>query len=180
VQNEALDELRTLRRGQAWTPEAAVLAGRVHDAALPVAAAAVEAGGRGASDLGAGPAPDPVSAERAEGLVEGMTEALEAAIIGAAATEDPAAEAGRKFRSWRNDEVGRWIRTAAYAGYHDGLVAGLAAAGIAEIVGVRHGRLCKDCPAAVGVVWDPAGSPPEGYASPPAHLDCGCAVQPHL
>jgi cell division septum initiation protein DivIVA len=179
IQNVALDEIRTLRKGVAWEPDPELIGDALAAVVLPLAAASVEAGGKGAAALGAAPSPEPVAAERAEGLIEQMSDALVAAAVEFAAAEDPGAEVGRMFRTWRNDEVERWVRTAGYAGYHDGLVAGLASAGVSEIVGVRHGRLCSECPATAGVVWSPANVPPEGYESPPAHLDCTCAVEPH-
>jgi len=180
IQNVSLDEIRTLRKGVAWEPDPELIGDTFAEAVLPLAAASVEAGGKGAAALGAAPCPESVSAERAEGLIEQMSDALVAAAIEFAAAEDPGAEVGRMFRTWRNDEVERWVRTVGYAGYHDGLVAGLASAGVPEIVGVRHGRLCSECPAKAGVVWGPAAVPPEGYESPPAHLDCTCAVEPHV
>lgn len=180
VQNQALDEIRTLRRGAAWHPDSDLVTGALRDAVTPLAAAAVEAGGRGAAEMGAAPAPGPVSEVRALSLIEDMVHAMMADAVAAAAAEDPGSEVARVFRTWRNDEIERWVRTAGYAGYHDGLVAGLAGAGVAEIVGIRHGRLCTECPAAAGIIWDPAGPPPDPYASPPARLDCTCAVEPHI
>jgi len=123
IQNVALDEIRTLRRGTLWEPDLGLIRDGLRVVVLPLAAAAVEAGGR---------------------------------------------------------EIERWVRTAGFAGYHDGLVAGLTGSGIGEVVGIRHGRLCADCPAAAGIVWDPAGAPPDGYRSPPVHLDCTCAVEVHI
>ena len=180
VQNQALDEIRTLRRGTAWQPDSDLVTGAMRDAVAPLATAAVEAGGRGAAELGAAPAPGTVSEARALSLIEDMAQAMTAEATNAAAAEDPRSEVARVFRSWRNDEIERWVRTAGYAGYHDGLVAGLAGAGFAEIVGIRHGRLCTECPAAAGIIWDPAGPPPDPYRSPPARLDCTCAVEPHV
>jgi len=180
VQNRALDEIRTVRRGAAWQPDSDFVGDALRDAVTPLATAAVEAGGRGAAEMGAAPAPEPVSGARSLGLIEGMAQAMAADAAAAAGAEDPGSEVARVFRSWRNDEIERWVRTAGYAGYHDGLVAGLAGAGFAEIVGIRHGRLCTECPAAAGVTWDPAGPPPQPYGSPPAQLDCTCAVEPHV
>ncbi|MBU1494125.1 MAG: hypothetical protein KJ956_09170, partial [Actinobacteria bacterium] len=152
TQNVALDEIRRMRRGVTWVADPELIGDPLRNAVAPLAAAAVEAGGRAAGDMGAGPAPESASVERAVGLIEGMVGALVAAATGAAAAADQGAEVARMFRSWRNDEVERWVRTAGYAGYHDGLAAGLAGAGFGEIVGVRHGRLCGQCPASAGVV----------------------------
>lgn len=180
VQNQALDEIRTLRRGAAWQPDSDLVTAALRDAVTPLAAAAVEAGGRGAVEMGGAPAPGSVSEARALRLIEDMARTMTAEAVAAAAAEDPGSEVARVFRTWRNDEIERWVRTAGYAGYHDGLVAGLAGAGFAEIVGIRHGRLCTECPAAAGIIWDPAGPPPDPYGSPPARLDCTCAVEPHV
>jgi len=180
VQNRALDEMRTLRRGASWQPDPDFVGDALRDAVMPLVAAAVEAGGRGAVEMGAAPAPELVSGDRALGLIESMAQAMAADAADAAGAGDPGSEVARVFRSWRNDEIERWVRTAGYAGYHDGLVAGLAGAGFSEIVGIRHGRLCTECPAAAGITWDPAGPPPEPYGSPPAQLDCTCAVEPHI
>ncbi|MCJ7724981.1 MAG: hypothetical protein MUP76_01130, partial [Acidimicrobiia bacterium] len=180
VQNVALDEIRTLRRGTTWDPDPELIGEPLREALAPLAAASVKAGGRGAADLGAAPAPEQVSPDRALSFADGMVDALVAAAIEAAASEDQGTDVARMFRSWRNDEVERWVMTVGYAGYHDGLLAGLAAAGVAEVVGVRHGRLCRECPAGSGMVWDPAGGPPAGFATPPAGIDCTCAVESHL
>jgi hypothetical protein len=107
-----------------------------------------------------------------------MASVLTDAVVAAAGAEDPGSAVAQVFRSWRNDDAERWLRTAAFAGYHDGLAAGLAGAGVAEVVGVRHGRICKECPAGSPVVWDPA-EPPPGHAVPPAYVDCSCTVEPH-
>ena len=178
LQNRALDELRTLRRGAVWHPDAAGMAAAIRSVVAPVAAASVEAGGRGAVELGAAPSPDPVSPDRALGMIERMAAEVEASVAGVASAAEPAAEAARRFRGWRNDGIERWVRAAAYAGYHDGLLAGLAAAGITEVVAVPHGRPCRQCPAGTAVVWDPAAGSPPGYAVPPADPGCGCTVQP--
>lgn len=179
VQNVALDEIRTLRRGATWDPDPELIGDPLREAMTPMAAAAVKAGGRGAADMGAATAAEEVPPDRALAFVDGMVDALLAAAAAAAAGEDQGAEAARMFRSWRNDEVERWVMTIGYAGYHDGLLAGLAASGVAEVVGTRHGRLCRRCPAGSGIVWDPAGAPPAGFATPPAGLDCTCAVESH-
>ena len=100
--------------------------------------------------------------------------AVDRGVTGAALSE----EAARVFRSWRNDVAQRWVHSITYAGYHDSLLAGLVTAGVTEVVGVRHGHVCGECPAASSATWDPAGPPPEGTKIPPAHLDCTCTVTP--
>lgn len=179
IQNDALDQVRTLRKGARWEPDTAAMAAALTAVAAPIGAEAVEAGAAAAAVYGATTAAEAASDARARGVVDDMGAAFAASVEKAARADDPAAAAGRAFRGWRNDEAARWLRTAAYAGYHDGLGAALSASGITEVVGVRHGRLCNVCPAAAGVVWDPAGSPPGGLEAPPAGPDCTCAVQPH-
>ena len=96
---------------------------------------------------------------------------VQAAVAGAAGAGplEVAAAVARVFRAWRGEEAERWVRTVAYAAYHDSLLAGLAVSGVAEVVAVASGLLCPECPAGRGAAWDPAGNPPPGTARPPAH-----------
>ena len=98
--------------------------------------------------------------------------------MAAAGPLEVAAAVSRVFRAWRADEAEHWVRTVAYAAYHDSLLAGLAVSGVKQVVPVAAGLLCAECPAFRGVGWDPAGEPPAGVARPPANSRCVCTVVP--
>jgi hypothetical protein len=103
---------------------------------------------------------------------------VQAAVAGSAGAGplEVASAVARVFRAWRSDEAERWVRTVAYAAYHDSLAAGLAVSGVARVVPVAAGLLCAECPALRGESWDPAGKPPEGTVRPPAQPGCICTI----
>jgi hypothetical protein len=180
LQNEILDEIRVAKRKR-WSPEPESIERPLAEALEPVVHDAAGAGAAAAAELTGGAAA-PVLEARTAGLIRAMAEdlfadlegAVDRGVTGAALSE----EAARVFRSWRNDVAQRWVHSITYAGYHDSLLAGLVTAGVTEVVGVRHGHVCGECPAASSATWDPAGPPPEGTKIPPAHLDCTCTVTP--
>jgi hypothetical protein len=153
LQNEILDEIRVAKRKR-WSPEPESIERPLAGALEPVVHGLIRA--------------------MAEDLFADLEGAVDRGVTGAALSE----EAARVFRSWRNDVAQRWVHSITYAGYHDSLLAGLVTAGVTEVVGVRHGHVCGECPAASSATWDPAGPPPEGTKIPPAHLDCTCTVTP--
>ena len=83
IQNVALDEIRTLRRGTTWDPDPELIGDGLRNIVMPLAAAAVEAGGRGAADLGAATSTEPVSVQLSSGCIEGMSDALVASVVAA-------------------------------------------------------------------------------------------------
>ena len=84
----------------------------------------------------------------------------------------------RVFRAWRTDEAERRLRALAYRAYHEGVLAGLAALGVKAVTAVTEGRLCAECPAASGAVWDPTRPLPAGVMLPPAHPECVTTIVP--
>ncbi len=180
LQNEVLNDIRVAKRKR-WSPDLDSLQRPLAEALEPMVHGAAVAGATAAGDLGGGVASPVLEARTAE-LIRAMGGALFADLEGAADRGDAGAtlleEAARVFRSWRNDVAPRWVQSITYAGYHDSLLAGLVAAGVTEVAGIRHGHLCAECPAASGGTWDPAGPPPEGTTIPPGHLDCTCTVGP--
>ena len=180
LQNVTLDALRV---SGAWEgPAAAAVA---LEAALdPVAEEGAEAGAAAAGEFLGGEPPAPVIGARCGSLVQAMAADLatqvQSAVVGAAGAGplEVAAAVARVFRAWRSDEAERWVRTVAYAAYHDSLLAGLAVSGVGEVSAVAAGLLCPECPAGRGAAWDPAGSPPPGTMRPPAHPGCVCTVAP--
>ena len=177
LQNAALDSLRV---SGAW--DGASAAGTLAEALDPVAEEGAEAGAAAAGVLVGGEAPAPVITPRSAGLARAMAGDLaaqvQAAVAGSAGAGplEVAGSVARVFRAWRSEGAERWVRAAAYAAYHDSLVAGLAVLGVRAVAPVASGLLCPECPAASGASWDPAGSPPRGTARPPAHPDCVCTV----
>jgi hypothetical protein len=180
LQNEVLDDIRVAKRKR-WSPELDSLQRPLAEALEPMVHGAAAAGATAAAELTGGAASPVLEARTAE-LIRAMSGALFADLEGVADRGAADAmlleEAARVFRSWRNDVAPRWVQSITYAGYHDSLLAGLVAAGVTEVAGIRHGHLCAECPAASGETWDPAGPPPEGTAIPPGHLDCTCTVGP--
>jgi hypothetical protein len=180
LQNSALDALRV---SGTWEGAGPVLAA-LGPALDPVAEEGAEAGAQAAAAFVGGEPSAPVITSRSAALVQAMADELDAQ-VGAALTEtseagplETAAAVSRVFRAWRAEEAEHWVRTVAYAAYHDSLLAGLAVGGVASVAPVAHGLLCPECPAFRGVAWDPAGEPPPGTARPPVHSDCVCTVAP--
>jgi len=180
LQNSALD---TLRVAGAWAgsgPALAALAPPLD----PVAEEAAEAGAQAAAAFTGGEPPAPVITARSAALVQAMADELGAQVSGALAETagagplEVAAAVSRVFRAWRAEEAEHWVRTVAYAAYHDSLLAGLAVSGVRSVSPVAHGLLCPECPALRGLAWDPGAEPPPGTSRPPVHSDCVCTVAP--
>jgi cell division septum initiation protein DivIVA len=180
LQNQALDSLRV---AGSWEGEAAALAA-LTGALDPMAEEEAEAGARAVAAFIGGEPPAAVISTRRSALIGEMSEALvsQATEAATAAGEqgplEVAGAASRVFRAWRSDEAERWVRTIAYAGYHDSLLAGLAVSGVSRVAPVAEGLLCGECPALRAEPWDPAAAPPPGTARPPAQLGCSCTVVP--
>lgn len=180
LQNSALDSLRVAGTWEGREPALAALA----PALDPVAEEAAEAGAQAAAAFTDGEPPAPVISSRSATLVQEMADELAgqvAAALAEGAEAGPlelAARVSRVFRAWRGEEAEHWVRTVAYAAYHDSLLAGLALAGVQSVSPVAHGLLCAECPALRGGAWNPAGDPPPGTVLPPAHPDCVCTVAP--
>jgi len=180
LQNTALDALRVSGVWEGSSDAPAAL-----EAALDaVSEEAAEAGAAAAGAFTGGEAPAPVIGGRGTGLIRDMAAELVAQVDGARAAAagagplEVAAEVGRVFRAWRSEGAERWVRAAAYAAYHDSLLAGLAVLGVKEVGAVASGLLCAECPATRGALWDPGGEPPRGTARPPADPGCVCTVAP--
>ena len=180
LQNSALDSLRVTGAWQGAGPALAAL-GPALDA---VAEEGAEAGAQAAAAFLGGEPPAPVITARSAALVQSMADEL-GAQVAAALTETSGAgplevssAVSRVFRAWRAEEAEHWVRTVAYAAYHDSLLAGLAVGGVRSVAPVAHGLLCPECPAFRGLAWDPGGEPPPGTARPPVHSDCVCTVVP--
>jgi hypothetical protein len=180
LQNVALDSLRTSGLWEGSGPALASLAPALDS----VAEEAAEAGAQAVAAFTGGEPPAAVIGARSAALVQAMADELgaqvSAALAGAsgAGPLEVAAAVSRVFRAWRTEEAEHWVRTVAYAAYHDSLLAGLAVAGVKQVSPVAHGLLCAECPAFHRATWDPAGEPPVGMARPPAHSDCVCTVAP--
>lgn len=180
LQNSALDALRVSGAWEGSGPALAALA----PALDPVAEEGAEAGAQAAAAFTGGEPPAPVITARSAALVQAMADEF-GAQVGAALDEasgagplEVAAAVSRVFRAWRAEEAEHWVRTVAYAAYHDSLLAGLAVAGVRSVSPVAHGLLCPECPAFRGMAWDPGGEPPAGTARPPVHSNCVCTVGP--
>ncbi len=178
LQAEALEALRTT----GWTPEPRALLAALAPS-LEQAVQRSSAGGVAAARTLAGVEVDgPIGSDRARRLMSMMAQELASQLRSAAgaegSTEEIAARMSKVFRAWRTDDIERWVSAIVDAAYHDELLAALADGGYAEVRGVSGGTPCAECPARTGVVWDPAGEPPDGSRIPPAHLGCMCTIAP--
>lgn len=180
LQNSALDSLRVSGAWEGAGPALAALA----PALDAVAEEGAEAGAQAVAAFVGGEPPAPVITARSAALVQAMADELDAQVTAALAETSGAgplevsAAVSRVFRAWRAEGAEHWVRTVAYAAYHDSLLAGLSVGGVGSVAPVAHGLLCPECPALQGVAWDPAGEPPPGTARPPVHSDCVCTVAP--
>jgi cell division septum initiation protein DivIVA len=179
LQNVVLDSLREQRPS---APEIEAIAAQLAPAVEPMIQKAAAAGARASGVLtGASGAPVTVS-DRPHALVRGMAGDLAAELRGALGSGGGPAEAvsvvSRVFRAWRGDAAERWVRSIAFAGYHDSLLAALAATGSERVAGIPSGRPCPKCVGPGRVAWSPGAAPPDGLRVPPADLDCLCTVAP--
>jgi len=178
LQNVALDGLR----GSGWTPHPPDI-GR--ELGLVLESTIHKAGSAGATAAGPlaglfGSVSDP--GDRAGRLVVSMSAALAgqlaAALEDARGPEEAASAVSLVFRSWRNDEAERWVRSVATAAYHDSLLAAFRSGGIDKVVARSTGALCENCAGPEGLSWRPGREPPNGMAVPPASLGCACTIVP--
>lgn len=176
LQTAALDAMKV----GAWSPDQ----GRITGELTAVLETPIQkAGGAGATAAGvlAGvPRARSRPGTRPTALVNEMAQDLVVQLVTAASSEggpsEIAATVSRVFRSWRGDEAERWVRTIAFAAYHDSLLAALSVGGWTEVRGVPSGRPCANCAGHDRAKWDPESGPLAGLAVPPANVDCLCTV----
>jgi cell division septum initiation protein DivIVA len=140
-------------------------------AAAGASAAATLAGVRGARSR-PGPRPAALVGEMARDLADQLT----SAVGSEGGPSEVASVVSRVFRAWRGDEAERWVRTIVFAAYHDSLLAALGVGGWAEVVGRPSERPCAGCAGHEELRWHPQEGPPQGFAVPPANLDCLCTI----
>jgi cell division septum initiation protein DivIVA len=163
-----------------WRPDAGRMASELSAVVEPAIQKAAAAGANAAGILagvrGARSRPGP----RASALVGEMARDLAGQLESAADFEggpsEMASVVSRVFRAWRGDEAERWVRTIVFAAYHDSLLAALGVGGWAEVVGRSSGRPCAGCAGHEELRWHPQEDPPDGFATPPANLDCLCTI----
>ncbi len=181
LQSHVLEELRTAR-GK-WSPDPDEFLAEMSDDIVLMRQEAHAAGGVAAGELTGrtsidvtAPPGNPATREFAESLIAAVAAAHERAVRDEAGARELASAVSRVFRAWRTDEAERRLRSASYRAYHEGLVAGFAAAGVAAVTAVTTGRPCAECPA--GAEWAPGGDLPAGCEMPPAHVECSTTVVP--
>ncbi len=176
MQSVALDGLR--RSG--WTPAPGDIA---RDLDLLLESMTHKAGSAGATAAGPlgglyGSVSEP--GDRAGRLTASMSAALAsqltASLEDSRGPEEGASAVSQVFRSWRNDEAERWVRSVATAAYHDSLLAALRLGGISKVVALSTGAPCENCAGPEGLSWRPGREPPNGVAVPPASLGCSCTL----
>ena len=176
IQNVALDGLR----GGGWKPHPPDI-GREFGVALEsMIQRAGSAGATAAGPLAGLPGSLSEPGDRANHLVVSMSAALagqlDAALEDVSGPEQSAEAIGRVFRSWRNDDAERWVRSVATAAYHDSLLAAFRSGGIDKVVALSTGAACENCAGPDGLSWRPGREPPNDMRVPPANLGCTCTI----
>jgi len=178
LQAGALEALRT----KGWTAEPRALLAELAPSLDQAVQRASTGGVEAARSMAGVEVEGPIGSDRARRLMAMMSQELASQLRSAAggegSTEEVAARMSKVFRTWRTDEIERWVSAIVDAAYHDELLSALADGGYATVRGVSDGTPCDECPAKSGVVWDPAGNPPDGTRIPPAHLGCTCTIAP--
>ena len=181
LQNVALDQLRT---EGSWEPDADAIEAALAPGMEPMVQKAASAGVRGAATLGGGRTGKAEPGRRPAATIAAMAADLAGQLRGALSEangggpREIASTVSRVFRAWRTDEGERWVRTVAYAAYHDSMITALAGMEIPQITGVPAAATCDQCAAPTDAVWSPGEQPPEGLAVPPATSSCSCTVAP--
>jgi len=111
-------------------------------------------------------------------LADELHEALGHSREAEAGEREVAAALSKVFRTWRTDGAERWLRSASFSAYHDGLLWGLAELGVAKVRGIVNGSSCSECPGRLGERWTPGDDLPSGTGIPPVHIDCQCTLAP--
>lgn len=183
VQNEMLEELRT--RGDDWSPDLEAVAAALGPELRTLAAESHVAGYTAAAELtgtNTTPHPNVEPADPTEHvggvLVDELNDALRRSRTAGAGERELAAAVSKVFRTWRTDGAERWLRSASFASYHDGLLWGLEELAVPKVRGVVNGISCSECPGALGERWTPGETLPEGTGIPPIHVDCQCTLAP--
>ncbi|MDP2624258.1 MAG: DivIVA domain-containing protein [Actinomycetota bacterium] len=176
LQTAALDAMKV----GAWSPDQARITGELTAVLETPIQKAGGAGATAAGVLAGVPRARSRPGTRPTALVNEMAQDLVAQLVIAVSSEggpsEIAATVSRVFRSWRGDEAERWVRTIAFAAYHDSLLAALSVGGWTEVRGVPSGRPCANCAGHDRTRWDPESDPPAGLVVPPANVDCLCTV----
>jgi hypothetical protein len=178
MQNVALDGLR----GAGWTPHPPDVGRELSVVLEPLVHRAGSAGAQAAGPLAGiyGSLSEP--GERAGQLTMSMAAALSgqlaAALEDAGGPEQSAEAIGRVFRTWRNQDAERWVRSVGAAAYHDSLLAALRSSGVESVTALWSGNPCDQCAAPDGLSWRPGRLPPNDLRVPPANLGCTCTVVP--
>lgn len=189
VHNEALREVKrrivdlqtaAVESLSDWSPDAAGITAEFTTVVEPAIQKAAGAGARAAATLAGVQSARPRHGPRPGHLVAQMAQDLAGQLERALATDggpsEVASVVSRVFRAWRGDEAERWVRTVVFASYHDSLLSALGLGGWTEVAGRSSGRPCAGCAGHEELRWDPQAGPPDGFAVPPANLDCSCTI----
>ena len=187
VHNEGLREVKrrivdlqsaAIESLPAWRPDAERMVAELTAVFEPAIQKAAAAGANAAATLagvhGARSRPGPRPVALVGEMARDLADQLESAVGSDGGPSEVASVVSRVFRAWRGDEAERWVRTIVFAAYHDSLLAALGVGGWAEVVGRPSGRPCAGCAGHEEVHWHPQEDPAEGFAVPPANLDCLC------
>lgn len=180
LQNRALEELRI--GDGSWTPDRAMFTADLGPDLGKLAQEAFVAGHRAAAEMsgteGVSPPSTRTRTDAVAMVVDPLATALASSYDRTVAQEggarQVAAAVSRVFRAWRTDEAERRLRMVGYTAYHEGIVTGFAAMGVAAAVVVAEGAHAELCPAVTGAPFDPAAS--SALRLPPAHEDCASTI----
>ncbi|HSM01211.1 MAG TPA: DivIVA domain-containing protein [Acidimicrobiia bacterium] len=163
-----------------WSPDPTRITAELTAVVEPAIQKAAGAGASAAATLAGVQSARPLPGPRPAGLVGRMADDLTDQLVRARTADggpsEVASVVSRVFRAWRGDEAERWVRTIVFAAYHDSLLSALSVGGWTEVTGRSSGRPCAGCAGHEELRWDPESGPPEGFAVPPANLDCSCTV----
>ena len=170
LQNLALEELR--HREAAWRPEASTMIEQLRPDVV-VLLSESSAMGHGAAEEMLGQSLPRSSVQIKEAVTElgaSLSQQLEGVMesAGNQPSRELAASISRVFRGWRTDEAERRVTDLAADAYHRGIVATLAAQGVAAGL-VVSGRGCVRCREAAETGVE---------VIPPLHPGCGCGLVP--
>ncbi len=185
-QNEVLDRLRRVRKGQqpvvadvlddagAMTERFAAVAGEPLGRLAAAAMASAEPDHRARP-----PAPGPMATAVATELAGPLHDRLARALADAGDAGEATAAARAAFREWKGQRVGALAADAARAAYHAGLLAGVGKGSRLVWSLDDADGACPECDdnALAGPV--PRGDRyPTGHRHPPAHDGCRCLLLP--
>ena len=146
LQAVALEGLRST----GWSPETRAVMTELAPSLDQAIQRASVGGVDAARALGGVEVHEPVGSDRARKLISMMsqqlTSELRSAGAGETGPEETAAKMSKVFRTWRTDEIERWVRAIVDAAYHDEFLSALADGGYDAVRGFLKDRRARSVP----------------------------------